>query len=227
MREGKLQVVHINRLGINSIEFDMESMEIPLSTGEEKSFEIVIINYSSPTHVHISVSDTLKHNVTILEDNPYVTHEDYIPVVVRIPFDGKKIYQGDVFITVSHGAKKSSFSMVLGQPLESKNTRCIQVDESLSAPYEVYRKTKKPAISWKEKLPDVSAGKLKYNPEYLISKVTIFLSVALLIVLFIFAVSNIFSYGLSPVLSFYFAVALSIAFTAFCVYLILNIPIFK
>jgi hypothetical protein len=227
MREGKLQVVHINRLGINSIEFDMESMEIPLSPGEEKSFEIVIINYSSPTHVHISVSDTLKPNVTILEDNPYVTHEDYVPVVVRIPFDGKKIYQGDVYVTVSHGARKSSFSMVLGQPLISKDARCIQVDDSLSAPNEVYIKNKKPAVSWKEKLPGISIGKLKYNYEYLVSKATIFLSGVLLLVLFIFTMSSIFSYGLSPALSFYFAVALSIVFTAFCVYLILNLPVFK
>jgi len=205
----------------------MESMEIPLSPGEEQSFEIVIINYSSPTHVHISVSDTLKHNVTILEDNPYVTHEDYVPVVVRIPFDGKKIYQGDVFVTVSHGARKSSFSMVLGQSLTGKDTRCIQVDDSLSAPNEVYVKNKKSAGSWKEQLPDFSIGTLKNNYEYLISKATIFLSGILLIVLFIFTISSVFSNGISPALGFYLAVVLSILFTAFCVYLIIKLPIFK
>lgn len=205
----------------------MESMEIPLSPGEEQSFEIVIINYSSPTHVHISVGDTLKHNVTILEDNPYVTHEDYVPVVVRIPFDGKKIYQGDVFVTVSHGARKSSFSMVIGQSLTGKDTRCIQVDDSLSAPNEIYVKNKKSAGSWKEQLPGVSIGTLKNNYEYLISKATIFLSGILLIVLFIFTISSVFSNGISPVLGFYLAVVLSILFTAFCVYLIIKLPIFK
>lgn len=227
MREGKLQVVHINRLGINSIEFDMESMEIPLSPGEEQSFEIVIINYSSPTHVHISVSDTLKQNVTILEDNPYVTHEDYIPVVVRIPFDGKKIYQGDVYVTVSHGARKSSFSMVLGQPLTGKDTKCIQVDDSLSAPNEVYVKNKKSAGNWKEQLPEISAGMLKNSYEHVISKATVFLSGILLLVLFILTVSSIFANGISPALGFYLAVVLSILFTAFCVYLLIKLPIFK
>ncbi|MGD9778658.1 DUF7524 family protein [Methanomethylovorans sp.] len=222
-----MQVVHINRLGINSIEFDMESMEIPLSPGEEQSFEIVIINYSSPTHVHISVSDTLKQNVTILEDNPYVTHEDYIPVVVRIPFDGKKIYQGDVYVTVSHGARKSSFSMVLGQPLTGKDTKCIQVDDSLSAPNEVYVKNKKSAGNWKEQLPEISAGMLKNSYEHVISKATVFLSGILLLVLFILTVSSIFANGISPALGFYLAVVLSILFTAFCVYLLIKLPIFK
>lgn len=205
----------------------MESMEIPLSPGEEQSFEIVIINYSSPTHVHISVSDTLKQNVTILEDNPYVTHEDYIPVVVRIPFDGKKIYQGDVYVTVSHGARKSSFSMVLGQPLSGTDTKSIQVDDSLSAPNEVYVKNKKSAGNWKEQLPDISAGMLKYSHEHVISKATVFLSGILLLLLFIMTVSGIFANGISPVLGFYLAVVLSILFTAFCVYLLIKLPIFK
>lgn len=227
MREGKLQVVHINRLGINSIEFDMESMEIPLSPGEEQSFEIVIINYGSPTHVHISVSDTLKHNVTILEDNPYVTHEDYVPVVVRIPFDGKKIYQGDIFVTVSHGARKNSFSMVLGQPLTGMDTRPIQVDDSLSAPNEVYVKNKKSAGTWKEQFPGISLEKLKFNYESVISKATIFLSAILLLVLFIFTVSSVFSYGIGTAQEFYFSLILSIVFTAFCVYLLIKLPIFK
>ena len=205
----------------------MESMEIPLSPGEEQSFEIVIINYSSPTHVHISVSDTLKQNVTILEDNPYVTHEDYIPVVVRIPFDGKKIYQGDVYVTVSHGARKSSFSMVLGQPLTGKDTKCIQVDDSLSAPNEVYVKNKKSAGNWKEQLPEISAGMLKNSYEHVVSKATVFLSGILLLVLFILTVSSIFANGISPALGFYLAVVLSILFTAFCVYLLIKLPIFK
>lgn len=205
----------------------MESMEIPLSAGEEQSFEIVIINYSSPTHVHISVSDTLKHNVTILEDNPYVTHEDYVPVVVRIPFDGKKIYQGDIFVTVSHGARKSSFSMVLGQPLTGTDARSIQVDDSLSAPNEVYVKNKKSAGSWKGQLPNISLEVLKCNYEYVISKATVLLSGILLLVLFIFTVSSVFSYGISPALSFYLSVVLSIIFTAFCVYLLIKLPIFK
>ncbi|MGB3907249.1 MAG: hypothetical protein WBL02_02315 [Methanomethylovorans sp.] len=222
-----MQVVHINRLELNSIEFDMESMEIPLSPGEEQSFEIVIINYSSPTHVHISVSDTLKHNVVILEDNPYVTHEDYIPVVVRIPFDGKKIYQGDVYVTVSHGAKKSSFSMILGQPLGSKDANCVQIDDSLSAPNEIYVKNKRSTGTWKEQLPSISAGVLKNGYEHMVSKVTLFLSGILLLLLFILTVSSIFANGISPALGFYLAIVLSILFTAFCVYLLLKLPIFK
>jgi len=222
-----LQVVHINRLGINSIEFDMESIEIPLSLGEEQSFEIAIINYGSPTHVHISVSDSLKQNVTILEDNPYVTHEDYIPVIVRVPFDGKKIYQGDVYVTVSHGARKKSFSMILGQPLNGTEKRVIDVDDSLSSPNEIYIKKKKSAGTWKEQIPDLSLRAPKWNYESLVSKVTILLAGILLLILFVIAISDVFSYVNSPVQGFYFSLLLSIFFTAFCVYILIKLPIFK
>ena len=80
-----MQQIHINRLGVNSIEFETPVLDVPLSPGGEHSFELVIINYGSPTHVNLSVDPDLEEYVTFLDDNPYVTHEEYVPVVVRIP----------------------------------------------------------------------------------------------------------------------------------------------
>ena len=53
------QNVIINRQEINSIEFEKESVEISLSPGGEETFEVLITNYGSPTHIHFSVSDEL------------------------------------------------------------------------------------------------------------------------------------------------------------------------
>ncbi len=108
------QVVHINRLGVNSIEFEIEDLEIPLSPGGEQSFEIVIINYGSPTHVHLSVGDELTGLINFMEDNPYVANEEYIPVIARIPFEGRIYSKGKVHVTVGYGAKKESFDVGLG-----------------------------------------------------------------------------------------------------------------
>ncbi|MCG7853615.1 MAG: hypothetical protein MIO92_13930, partial [Methanosarcinaceae archaeon] len=111
-----MQQVHINRLGVNSIEFETDPVEVPLSPGGERSFEMVVINYGSPTHVHLSTSESLKDNFTFLENNPYVRHEEYIPVIVRIPAGGRLFTKGEVFITVGYGSKKESFTIKIGIP---------------------------------------------------------------------------------------------------------------
>ncbi|ABE52202.1 DUF7524 family protein [Methanococcoides burtonii] len=129
-----MQQVHINRLGVNSIEFETEVLDIPLSPGGEQSFEIVLINYGSPTHVHLSASDDIYGNLTFLEDNPYVSHEEYIPVIARIPFDGRLVNKGTVSITVGYGSKTESFSVRIGNSESDTGPVAIDIDESLSSP---------------------------------------------------------------------------------------------
>ncbi len=61
------QNVIINRQEINSIEFENESIEIPLSPGGELTFEILITNHGAPVHIHLSVSEELKGQITFFE----------------------------------------------------------------------------------------------------------------------------------------------------------------
>jgi len=129
-----LQQVHINRLGVNSIEFDTDTVELPLSPGEERSFEVVLINYGAPTHVNLSVSDTLRENITVLEDNPYVKHEEYIPLIARIPYDGRLYTKGQVYITVGYGSKRQGFNLNMGHPGPNESNFSVDVDESLYKP---------------------------------------------------------------------------------------------
>ena len=114
-----LQNVIINRQEINSIEFENESVEIPLYQGGELTFEIMIINHGSPSHVHLSVSDELKGQITFLRDNPYVLEKEYISAVARVPQEGRDLTKGHIFITVGYGSKKRGFPVQLGK-IESK-----------------------------------------------------------------------------------------------------------
>ena len=130
-----MQQVHINRLGVNSIEFDTDTVEIPLSPGDESSSEIVIINYGSPTHVHLSTSESLTDNVTLLDDNPYVRHEEYVPVVVRIPPGGRLFNSGQMHIAVGYGSKKESFDLKIGTSNPEDGTIGVEVGEDLYTPH--------------------------------------------------------------------------------------------
>ena len=114
-----LQNVIINRQDINSIEFENENVEIPLYPGGELTFEILITNHGSPTHIHLSVSEELKGQITFLRDNPYVLQKEYISAVARIPQEGKVLTKGLIFITVGYGSKKRGFPVQLGK-VESK-----------------------------------------------------------------------------------------------------------
>ena len=109
------QNVIINRQEINSIEFEKESIEIPLSPGGEETFELLITNYGSPSHVHFSVSDELKGQITFLRDNPYVLQKEYLSVVARIPQEGRVLTKGQIYITVGYGSRKKGFPVQLGK----------------------------------------------------------------------------------------------------------------
>lgn len=109
------QNVIINRQEINSIEFEKESIEIPLYPGEEETFEILITNHGSPTHIHLSVSEELKGQITFLRDNPYVLQKEYVSAVARIPQEGRVLTKGQIFITAGYGSKKKGFPVQLGK----------------------------------------------------------------------------------------------------------------
>ncbi|MEZ5335902.1 MAG: hypothetical protein R2741_12040 [Methanolobus sp.] len=139
-----MQQVHINRLGVNSIEFEMDTVELPISPGEERSFEIVIINYGAPTHVNLSVGDSYS-NITVLEDNPYVRHEEYIPLIARIPYDGRMYTKGQFYITVGYGSKRQGFNLNIGHPSPSEKGFGVDVDEALYKPSAPAKPEKKPS----------------------------------------------------------------------------------
>jgi hypothetical protein len=122
------QNVLINRQEINSIEFEKENIEIPLYPGGEQTFEILITNYGSPTHIHLSVSEELKGQITFLRDNPYVLQKEYVSAVARIPQEGRVLTKGQIFITAGYGSKKRGFPVQLGK-VEAKSKEPSKSEE--------------------------------------------------------------------------------------------------
>ena len=129
-----MQQIHINRNRINSIEFDDSNITIPLVPGNECSFELPIINYGSPTHVYLSVGDTLRKNVRFLYDNIYVANQEFAPVVIKLPADLTTL-EGEIKVTTGYGSHTESFKVIIGEiPVVSKPKSVIDVDERLALP---------------------------------------------------------------------------------------------
>jgi hypothetical protein len=123
------QRIHINRKEVNSIEFDVQELTIPLDPGEETSFDINVINYGTPTHVHLAATGEIRDKITFLSHNPYVRYEENIPVIARIPRGEKRTYSGEIVVTAGYGAKKSGFMVKLG--IVPEEAPPVEVDERL------------------------------------------------------------------------------------------------
>lgn len=134
-----MQQIHINRNRINGISFEIPEIQLPLKPGDERSFEITIINHGHPTHVHLSTSDNLRKHIRFLQDNPYVANENLIPVVVRLPSDLSSI-QGEIKVTTGYGSVTEGFKVLIGeQSAVSEARQVVDVDERLGTPR--YRQT--------------------------------------------------------------------------------------
>lgn len=239
-----MQQVHINRLGVNSIEFDTDTVELPLSPGEERSFEVVLINYGAPTHVNLSVSDTLRENITVLEDNPYVKHEEYIPLIARIPYDGRLYTKGQVYITVGYGSKRQGFNLNLGHPGPNEASFSVDVDESLYKPATSSPKPKSASKSsksskssskslsssmfgedhWNFQLPSIPAEMFNSAFKAISPYSGGILKVLILLLIAALLVSFILSLDLEQFFSFYNSVFYSIMLTFLMAYLLMRLP---
>ncbi|MBN2111173.1 MAG: hypothetical protein JW705_08850 [Methanosarcinaceae archaeon] len=226
-----MQQVHINRLGVNSIEFEDDTVELPLSPGEERSFELVVINYGAPTHVSLSVSDPLLENITFLEDNPYIRHEEYIPLIARISYAGRLYNRGQVFVTVGYGSKKASFDLNIGVPGPGENDFTVDVDNSLSRPNRSPKKLSSSSIvsrnDWSTHLPQISLQMLGSTFDIASSKSLYLITVLLVAVCAIILALLFMSIDPGIFIGFYQSVFYSILLTSFMVYLLVKLPIFK
>jgi len=129
-----VQQIHINRNRVNSIEFDDTEITVPLKPGDECSFEIPIINYGYPTHVHLSVSESLKENITFLHDNPYIANQEWIPVVVTLPTNTQQV-RGKIKVTTGYGSHSETFNLFIGvQQASFRLKPVIEIDERLGTP---------------------------------------------------------------------------------------------
>jgi len=129
-----VQQIHINRNRVNSIEFDDPEITVPLEPGDKCSFEIPIINYGYPTHVHLSVSESLKDNIIFLHDNPYIANQEWIPVEVTLPTNIQQA-RGKIKVTTGYGSHSETFNLFIGVHQASFRLKpVIEIDERLGTP---------------------------------------------------------------------------------------------
>lgn len=212
-----MQQIHINRHKINSIDFEIPELSIPLKPGSECSFEMLIINYSNPTHVHLSVTDGIRKNVVFLHDNPYVTHQEWIPVMVKLPL-GSVRSEGEVKVTTGYGSLTKSFKVLIGAKLESSvSKRTMEIDQNLGVPSYSKRmdnsKTDEDSeIHKNRRIFEIPAVGKIFIPVFMV-----------LLVIFILLFT--FSFGLINPL--YGAVAVSIIMIILIIYAVMHLPIKK
>lgn len=213
-----MQQIHINRNRINSIEFDKSDITIPLDPGNECSIELPIINYGSPTHVYLSVSDTLRKNVRFLSDNVYVANQEYVPVVVKLPADLTTL-EGEMKVTTGYGSLTESFRVIIGEiPVVSKPRSVIDVDERLAFPNYKQDRTSSRA-DWDidpSKNPDKNRKKeisFSFPDTFILPLLMILLVVVILLVTFAFNLIHVL-YG---------ALAVSILIIILMVYAVMHL----
>jgi len=121
------QRIYLSRKSLNSIEFEHEVLRIPLSVGEETSFELVIINHGEPTHVHFSLGEEIKDKVMIVQDKVYVIEKEKIAAIVKLPksYAGAvaELGAGKIFISTGYGATKESFSVEIVEEKEKRGRK--------------------------------------------------------------------------------------------------------
>jgi len=121
------QRIYLSRKSLNSIEFEHEVLRIPLSVGEETSFELVIINHGEPTHVHFSLGEEIKDKVMIVQDKVYVIEKEKIAAIVKLPksYAGAvaELGVGKIFISTGYGATKKSFSVEIVEEKEKRGRK--------------------------------------------------------------------------------------------------------
>ena len=124
------QRIYLSRRAENSIEFEHEVLKIPLNVGEETSFEIRIINYGEPSHLHFSLGEEIADRVMLLQDKVYVIDEEKIAAIVRLPksYAGVESGLGEISVSTGYGAVKESFmvEIVPGQGNNKKKKERVE-----------------------------------------------------------------------------------------------------
>ena len=167
------QRIYLSRRAENSIEFEHEVLKIPLNVGEETSFEIRIINYGEPSHLHFSLGEEIADRVMLLQDKVYVIDEEKIAAIVRLPksYAGVESGLGEISVSTGYGAVKESF-MVEIVPEQGNNKKKKERVEKHVVNQEVKVKAKVKVKEPKRELKVVTPQKEKLIHHLLVTLVS-------------------------------------------------------
>jgi len=146
------QRIYLSRRAENSIEFEHEVLRIPLNVGEETSFEIRIINYGEPSHLHFSLGEEIADRVMLLQEKVYVIDEEKIAAIVRLPksYAGVESELGEIAVSTGYGTVRESFMIEIVPERGNKKRERV---EKRAVNQEVKVKAKEPKRELKAVTP--------------------------------------------------------------------------
>jgi len=117
-----LQDIYIGRTSLDSIEFKYDTVEVPLYRGEDREFQIFIKNFAAPTSISFLPDDAIKNYLILVPSKHHIQKNDYVKIVVRIPYNVKPTTEGYFYIVTGYGAQKKGFKLSVGSDKNRSST---------------------------------------------------------------------------------------------------------
>ena len=109
-----LQDIYVGRTSLDSIEFKYDAVEVPLYKGEDREFQIFIKNFASPTFISFLPDDSIKDYLILVPSKHHIQRNDYVKVVIRIPYNARSSADGIFYVVTGYGAQKKGFRLSVG-----------------------------------------------------------------------------------------------------------------
>jgi len=117
-----LQDIYIGRTSLDSIEFKYDVIEVPLYRGEDREFQIFIKNFAAPTFISFLPDDDIKDYLILVPSKHHVQKNDYVKIVIRIPYNAKPMAEGIFYVITGYGAQKRGFKLSIGSGKNRSST---------------------------------------------------------------------------------------------------------
>ena len=109
-----LQDIYIGRQTLDSIEFKYDIVEVPLYRGEDREFQIFVKNFAAATFIHFLPDDSIKDYLILVPSKHQIRNNEYIKIVIRIPFNARPAAEGMFYVVTGYGAQKKGFKLSVG-----------------------------------------------------------------------------------------------------------------
>jgi len=117
-----LQDIYVGRTSLDSIEFKYDAIEVPLYRGEDREFQIFIKNFAAPTFISFLPDDSIRDYLILVPSKHHIQKNDYVKIVIRIPYNAKPIADGIFYVITGYGAQKKGFKLSIGSGKNRSST---------------------------------------------------------------------------------------------------------
>ncbi|MDR2944552.1 MAG: hypothetical protein LBU81_05675 [Methanosarcinales archaeon] len=165
-----LQDIYIGRQSLDSIEFKYNEIEIPLYKGEDREFQIFIKNFAAPTHITFLPDESIRNYLILVPSKHHIQNNEYVRIVVRIPYNAKPTAEGMFYVITGYGAQKKGFRFSVGSDkvrasMISKSGDFTEEHAANDSIGDIYRSEGMPIQSSSNRVPFIKADEDETAPE--------------------------------------------------------------